>query len=210
MHSLSEDEKIRIVKDYLNGATYKELIKKYNRGSTVIHKTLSTFKADWFDLAKVNKDRRIKYPKLPDNIEEIAEDYKNGMSYAKLREKYGYKQHALHKFFKEFEKKVDWFDLKSISKFHSMPKNKGKKYRKHADADTASVYSNFLNTLTSCGLSETESWAVMNFLLRKTDANYYSDQLTNNKEIINQIIKKANLKSLETAFLKAAREEASL
>ena len=210
MPIISQEKREKIARDYYSGVTYKELMKKYKCGSTVMHKALSTFKADWFDLAKVNKDRRIKYSKLPDNIEKIAEDYKNGMSYAKLREKYGYKQHALHKFFKEFEKKVDWFDLKSISKFHSMPKNKGKKYRKHADADTASVYSNFLNTLTSCGLSETESWAVMNFLLRKTDANYYSDQLTNNKEIISQIIKKANLKSLEMAFLKAVREEVSL
>ena len=211
MPTISQEKREKIARDYCNGVAYKELIKKYKCGSSTIHRVLSTFKADWFDLDKIKKERREKRViKPPDNIEQIAKDYKDGLPYKKLQEKYGYKQHTLCKFFKDFEQKVDWFDLRMISRFHSTSKNKGKKYNKVSDINTNSVYANFLSTLISCGLTETEAWGVMNFLLKKTDANYYADQLTSNKEVMKQIIKKANLKSLEIVFQTAIKKEAAL
>lgn len=208
MPTISREEAEKIVKDYSNGATYKQLHKKYGRSLTTIRKVLREFQADWFNIDEVTNKHQKKYKRLPENIEQIARDYKDGFSYKKLQEKYGYKQHTLHRFFKEFEKKVDWFDLKAISRFHSTPAGKGKiKYSGHAPAQTNSVYANFLNTLISCGLTKTEAWAVMNFLLKKSDANYYADQLTTNKEVIGQIIKKTQLRSLEFAFKSIIQKE---
>ncbi len=199
MHSLSEDEKVRIANDYFNGATYKDLIKKYRCGSGTLHKALSTFKADWFDLDEIKKERKKeKKIKLPDNIEQIARDFKNGTYYDKLQEKYGYKHYQLRNFFMTF--KADWFDFKSISKDHS---KRNRANNKHLKQD-GSVYLNFLNTLKSCGLTDAESWAVMNFIIKKSNdsAGFCFDELTN-QEAVSRIIEKIKIQSLKTVFISA-------
>ena len=197
MQKLSCQLQDQIARDYCNGATYRDLRKKYKYGSGTLHKILSTFKADWFDLDKIKKKRKGgEQIKPPDNIEQIAQDYKDGLSYAKLQEKYGYKRHQLRNFLIVF--KADWFDFKSISKDHS---KRNRVNNKHLKQD-GSVYLNFLNTLKSCGLTDAESWAVINFMIKKTDASYCNDQLTN-PESVNRIIEKIKIQSLKTVFMSA-------
>ena len=197
MPTISQEKREKIARDYCNGATYKDLIKKYKCGSSTIHRALSTFKADWFDFDKIKKERKEeKKIKPPDNIEQIARDFKNGAYYDKLQEKYGYKHHQLRNFLMAF--KADWFNFKSISKEHS---KYNRVNNKHLEQD-GSVYVNFLNTLKSCGLTDAESWAVMNLMIKKSNTNYCVDQLTN-QESVNRIIEKIKIQSLKIAFMSA-------
>lgn len=203
---MTKEEQESIMRDFLDGATYKDITKKYKRGSRTIHYVIENFRADWIDKDRLARRRRKSFlehhpppkpkPKrvaLPDNIEEIARDFKNGMSYQQLREKYGYKQHQLNNFFKHF--KAEWFDLQAISKEHSTHNRDGKKY----DGEfNKRVYNNFILTLKSCGLSDVESWAVMNFIIRQGNDSYHPEQPTT-EEAIDKIIKKTKLQSLAVA-----------
>ncbi len=210
---ITKEEKESIMRDFLDGATYKDISKKYKRGSRTIHYILNTFNAEWIDKEKLARRQRKPFSHyqhqpqkqkkstqtqtavvLPDNIESIARDFKNGMSYKSLREKYGYKQHQLNRFFKHF--KADWFDLKKISREHSMSNRVGKNTDSKPNNQ---IYNNFITTLKSFGLNDIESWAVLNLIIRRGDNSYYPGQPMN-KDMMEKIIQKTKLESLRNVI----------